>query len=548
MTYQALYRVYRPQTFADVVGQDHIVRTLENMLQQGRMYHAFLFCGPRGTGKTTLAKILAKALNCMSTDKPTPKPCLTCPSCVAIKQGSSLDVLEIDGASNRGIDEIRDLREGVKFAPNQSRYKVYIIDEVHMLTLEAFNALLKTLEEPPQHVVFIFATTEVQKVPATILSRVQRFDFRRLSLSVIVERLRQVADSSHIAVEGAALQAIAQAAHGGLRDALAMLDQTHSYAGDESITVGHVQEVVGLVPYAEYARLWSSLLGGSIKSALLSLREIIVDRGREPVQVLSGFIRFGRDFLLYKSAPDLIAPENRAYFVDLPGESSHAVALIEELLKAERNLGSTSEPSVLLELALLRFWQQQTPKATRSGSLPVVETVSERNPDISMPVEPEPLEVAEPAANLAEHQEEEAPPSINEVPAEIDKVPSTKKPLTIRRVGQKWSDLLAKIMSDSPALGAKLAGARIALCQGNKIILQFEKEFSRKFVAQPDNLATVCQELSRLLEQPVEVECVVLSEDAQAPKEGGDALPPSETDALKVALSLFEGESIDPIS
>ena len=542
MTYQALYRVYRPQTFADVVGQDHIVRTLENMLQQERIYHAFLFCGPRGTGKTTLAKILAKALNCMSTDRPTPKPCLACASCIGIKQGSNLDVLEIDGASNRGIDEIRDLREGVKFAPNQGRYKVYIIDEVHMLTVEAFNALLKTLEEPPEHVIFIFATTEVQKLPATILSRVQRFDFRRLSQSVIAERLRQVAASADIAIEEAALQVMAQAANGGLRDALAILDQTHSYAGDEPISVPHVQEVVGLVPYAEYARLWSSLVGGDAKQALVYLRGVL-DGGRETAQVVSGFIRFCRDLLLYKSAPELVAEETRAYFNNLPGGSSQALVLIDELLCAERDLRSASDPSILVELAFLRFLQRQQPKGNLTTSSPVVDVVPDL-PDLDVP-EPAPKEtgvnVVEPAS--AQPAEEFPPPPAPPTSKE-DKVSETAKPLTIRQVGQKWPDFLANIMSDAPALGAKLAGARIALCQGCKIVLQFEKEFSRKFVA--DNLETVCQELSQLLKQPVKVECVLLNEENPTSGSGEDALPPSETDALRVALSLFEGESVDP--
>ncbi len=547
MTYQALYRVYRPQTFADVVGQDHIVRTLENMLRQGRLYHAFLFCGPRGTGKTTLAKILAKALNCMSAARPTPTPCLTCASCVGIKNGSDLDVLEIDGASNRGIDEIRDLRESVKFAPSQGRFKVYIIDEVHMLTMEAFNALLKTLEEPPEHVVFIFATTEVQKLPATILSRVQRFDFRPLSQRVIVDRLRQVAAASNIAVEEGALQVMAQAANGGLRDALAMLDQTHSYAGDEPISVADVQDVVGLVPYAEYAQLWSSLIGGDIRAALGRLREIF-DGGRDAGQVVSGFIRFCRDLLLYKSAPDLVAADDRPFFVDLPGQESHALVLIEELINAERDLRSTSEPTILVELAFLRFLQRgqvTSPTKVAIEKAPIKDT--------SIPNKSAVLGAIEPAATPIKRVVQQAPsvvvqagPKEEPQPQPVDNAeePTKDKPLTIRQVGQKWPDLLAKIMSDVPALGAKLASARIALCQGNKIVLQFEKEFSKNFVAQPDNRAIVCEELSRLLGRQVQIECTLFSEDTAQEE---DTLPPSETDALKVALSLFEGEEVDPI-
>lgn len=550
MIYQASYRAFRPQIFADVVGQDHIVRTLENMLLQERIYHAFLFCGPRGTGKTTLAKILAKALNCMETDKPTPTPCLACPSCVGIKQGNNLDVLEIDGASNRGIDEIRDLRESVKFAPSQGRFKVYIIDEVHMLTMEAFNALLKTLEEPPQHVVFIFATTEVQKLPATILSRVQRFDFRRLSQNVIIDRLRQVATSSSIAIEESALILLAQAANGGLRDALAMLDQTHSYAGTAPILVADVQEVVGLVPYAEYAKLWRGLVAGDIKQALEKLREVL-GGGRETAQVVAGFIRFCRDLLLHNSAPDLVQAENRPFLAELPGEGLQALTLIEELLNVERDQRFASEPAILLELAFLRFLQRVHPKKPMS--------TNDTTGNLSMHIAS--MGVKSAADKQAEHDEEvftagqtdkKAPEitptvAVEEAVLPTEPAETAGQPLTIRQVGQKWPDLLAKIMSDAPALGAKLAGAQIALCQGSRIVLQFEKEFSKKFVAQPDNLSTICEELARLLNQPVDIECVLLEETVQDMNPEDATLPSAETDALKVALSLFEGQNIDPI-
>ena len=242
MEYRVLARKCRPQVFEDVLGQDHVVRTLQNAITQQRIAHAFLFSGPRGVGKTSVARILAKALNCES--GPAPVPCNRCVHCLEITNGNAIDVREIDGASNRGIDEIRELRENVKFVPASCRYKIYIIDEVHMLTREAFNALLKTLEEPPAHVIFIFATTETQKVPATILSRCQCFDFRRIALKQITQNLKNIAASDGIRVSDGALSWIAEAGDGSLRDAQSIFDQVISYAGDE-ITDSAVEEILG---------------------------------------------------------------------------------------------------------------------------------------------------------------------------------------------------------------------------------------------------------------------------------------------------------------
>ena len=230
MEYVALYRKWRPKGFSELVGQEHVSRTLAQAVVGGRVGHAYLFSGPRGTGKTSTAKILAKALNCEK--GPTAEPCNACESCRRISDGTSMDVMEIDAASNRGIDEIRELRETVKFAPTTGRYRVYIIDEVHMLTSEAFNALLKTLEEPPPQVVFILATTELQKVPATIQSRCQRYDFKRIAAKDIEARLQEVTEASGVAADGAALALVAREADGGLRDALSTLDQCISLAED----------------------------------------------------------------------------------------------------------------------------------------------------------------------------------------------------------------------------------------------------------------------------------------------------------------------------
>src|SRR5213595_2936350 len=265
MSYQVIARKYRPQRFSDVVGQEHVTQTLSNAIQQSRIAHAYLFCGPRGTGKTTVARIFAKCLNC--TGGPKVEFDDQDPRCQEITEGRSLDVLEIDGASNRGIEEIRELRETVKYAPATSKFKIYIIDEVHMLTKEAFNALVKTLEEPPAHVKFMFATTEPEKVLATILSRCQRFDLRRIPQALIVKHLTHIAGQEKVKIDKAALDAIARGADGGMRDAESALDQLISFCGDK-IEESDVLSMFGLAAQGQILDLSRAVLAGKIETAL----------------------------------------------------------------------------------------------------------------------------------------------------------------------------------------------------------------------------------------------------------------------------------------
>lgn len=323
MAYVALYRKWRPQGFDSLVGQEAVRTALTNALETGRIAHAYLFAGPRGTGKTSTAKILAKAVNCEH--GPTPNPCNKCQNCVRINDGTSMDVFEIDAASNRGIDEIRDLREKVAFAPVNGRYKVYIIDEVHMLTTEAFNALLKTLEEPPPHVIFILATTEPHKIPATIHSRCQRFDFKRVTDSDIVKRLREVADGSGIAADDNALQLIAVQADGGMRDALSLLDQCGVMA--ERVSTETVRSVLGIVGREALRELVKAVGEGNVPKAL-ELLEALLAGGKDVKQIITELAEYLRAVLLYKASPDY----REIYLTD----TKEAIAAMEGLFSTDR--------------------------------------------------------------------------------------------------------------------------------------------------------------------------------------------------------------------
>ena len=273
MSYQALYRKWRPQVFADVKGQDHIVKTLQNQIGSGRIGHAYLFCGTRGTGKTTIAKIFAKAVNC---EHPVDgSPCGECESCRSIASGRSMNVVEIDAASNNGVENIREIREQVQYPPTEGKYRVYIIDEVHMLSIGAFNALLKTLEEPPSYVIFILATTEVHKIPITILSRCQRYDFKRISLETIAGRLRQLTEAEHIETEDKALMYIAKAADGSLRDALSLLDQCVAFHYGKLLTYENALEVLGAVDSSVFSRMFNAVADGRTRDCITELEEIV---------------------------------------------------------------------------------------------------------------------------------------------------------------------------------------------------------------------------------------------------------------------------------
>lgn len=357
MPYEPLHHKYRPQTFGDLVGQEAIATTLTNAIQQERIAPAYLFTGPRGTGKTSSARILAKSLNCLSSQVPTEKPCGTCQVCREIAQGSTLDVIEIDAASNTGVDNIRDLIERAQFAPVQCRYKAYIIDEVHMLSTAAFNALLKTLEEPPKHVVFILATTDPQRVLPTIISRCQRFDFRRIPLDAMVKHLRKIALKESINITVDSLTLVAQVAQGGLRDAESLLDQLSLLSGQ--VTIERVWDLVGAVPERDLMELLCAIASNT-PSSVLDITRHLMDRGREPIIVLQNLAGFYRDLLIAKTAPsrpDLVACTDETWNLLCEFATKWEIPIIlagqKHLKDSEVQIKNTTQPRLWLEVTLL---------------------------------------------------------------------------------------------------------------------------------------------------------------------------------------------------
>ena len=359
MVYQALYRKYRPRTFGAVVGQDAVVRTLKNQLATGRLSHAYLFCGTRGTGKTTMAKLLARAVNC---EHPVDgEPCGVCPACQSILEGSSLNVLELDAASNNGVDNIRDLTEEVKYPPTQGNYKVYIIDEVHMLSTPAFNALLKTLEEPPAHVIFILATTDPQKIPPTILSRCQRFDFRRISVADMAAALSRVADAEGIPVQPAALQYLARLTEGSLRDGLSLLDQCAATFAGQTLTEALAESLVGAADDAVYDRLIAALAQRD-SAACFALSAESFASGRDVNRFVAELLLRLRNLLVAQTLSDPAAilelsAESIAAMEERAGAVSREELLyfIQVFSRLAPELKTSRSPRILLEVELLRI-------------------------------------------------------------------------------------------------------------------------------------------------------------------------------------------------
>ncbi|MDR7520409.1 MAG: DNA polymerase III subunit gamma/tau [Armatimonadota bacterium] len=542
----SVYRRWRPQSFEEIIGQERITRTLQNAIKASRITHAYLFAGHRGTGKTTTARILAKALNCAS--GPTPTPDNTCPQCQAIARGTSMDVIEIDGASNTSVDDVRDLKEKIVLAPTEGRYKVYIIDEVHMLSVSAFNALLKTLEEPPAHAVFVLVTTEPHRIPATVLSRCQRFDFRRVSFREIAARLRTIAQQEGIAIDDAALAQIARSADGSVRDAESMLDQLSAYAAG-AIDRTLVTEVLGLVAEDVAAAFADAVLRRDVAAALRLAQEA-ADAGKDIRQVLRALVEHFRDLLLVKTcgplaAEILDAPED--HYTRLAGQVEEAT--VADLLRAVRVLGDASsdarwstQPRLALEVALVRL--------ARPEMDPTLESVLARLDRLEAAANPAPA--SRPAAGSS--PESPAPRAAPASPPGTPPPPATPKSrperpaepasslVTIDEVRRQWARVLEDIKRTKMICHALLIDGTPLEVAGDTLVvgLRSAYTFHMENLNRPENREIVEQALTKVLARPLRFRCQLFeavpptSGEAPAAAAGEDATPASATDGGKI--------------
>ena len=462
MSYQALYRAWRPETFTEICGQDAITRTLKRQVMTGHIAHAYLFCGTRGTGKTTAAKVLSRAINCL--DPRDGDPCGECEICRALKQETSMDVMEIDAASNNGVDEIRDLREKIKYPPAVTRYKVYIIDEVHMLSTGAFNALLKTLEEPPKHAVFILATTEPQRLPATILSRCQRFDFHRISTEVIIERLMVVLGGIGRSASDEALNEIARAAEGAMRDALSLLDVCLSYT-DGEVSGQLARDVLGTAGRAVMFDFADALIDGDAGSALTQIDQVM-RRGSDPQVFIRDTVAHLRGIMLAGAVPEGLAelleitPEDAERFVEQAKrtDAEGLNRMLELFMRAEPDTKWASRPRTILELAAVRACHpEKEPDAALSERLQRVEKLIESGA-AARPARTQ----ARPAAEKAEKAPEKTAPKAAPTPSE--------------EPPQAWLDAIARLREENPSIRTPLDSMRFIRFNGNQVVVEFSKK------------------------------------------------------------------------
>jgi DNA polymerase-3 subunit gamma/tau len=545
MSYQVLARKWRPQVFDDVVGQGHITRTLQNAILSGRLAHAFLFSGPRGVGKTTTARILAKALNC--SQGPTPTPCGKCDSCLETAAGTSVDVVEIDGASNRGIEHIRELREAVKYAPVGGKYKVYVIDEVHMLTNEAFNALLKTLEEPPPHVIFIFATTEPQKIPATIHSRCQRYGFKRVSLHEIIGRLRTIADAEGIKISDWSLSMIARASEGSMRDSQSLLDQAVSYSGME-INDGDLQATLGTVPQERLLQFAASLLARDA-GYLLKQVDALMEQGQDMRQFLSGMVEHLRNLMIVKiaSEPGQIMELSTADIEAIrqqadKAEANQLLMLFDSLSKTLDDMRWSPHQRFTLEIGLI--------KACSLAPLQPLAEVLGRMKELEARLASGKQPSATPAgASTRSPQKAREMPQSYVHPVRPSAVSSSPLAAQGGEQGDVWGVIMKALKSKKPGLASFLEHSSLLEDTNTILVLGVEGVFQVSQVEKRENLDIIEQAAQEVLGRKVQVKVKPLGDTPKSniKSKNPKKIKPEEQDpAVQDVLRVFpQGEVIE---
>ena len=539
MSYQVFARKWRPQVFEDVVGQGHITRTLQNAISQNRLAHAFLFSGPRGVGKTTTARILAKALNCK--EGPTPTPCGKCDSCLETAAGTSVDVIEIDGASNRGIEHIRELRETVKYAPVGGKNKVYVIDEVHMLTNEAFNALLKTLEEPPPNVIFIFATTEPQKIPATIHSRCQRYGFKRIALAEIAAKLRVITDKEGIKVSDQGLTMIARAAEGSMRDSQSLLDQAVSYSGME-IRNEDLQAILGSIAQ-ETLRSFAEGLLARDAAGLLRQVDSLLEQGQDMRQLLAGVVEHIRNLIIARIAKDpgqtieLAAADLDSLRQQAAGtDAERLIMLFDSLSRTLDEMRWSPHQRFTLEIGLV--------KACSLAPLKPLGEIVERMRLLESKIGPcgqnevtrQEIARERPAGYAQPRKQQEASPS---------------RPVPSAAAGDVWGRVLGALQQKKPAIASSaFAGSRMVEQTDEALVIGIKGSTFQVEIAEKKETRELIEQLaSEVLGRKVSVAFRPLAAD---PAPAARALPPKKPSGgeqdplLKDALDIFNGQIVDP--
>ena len=536
----SLYRTWRPKSFADLVGQDAVVRTLTSAIESGKLAHAYLFSGPRGSGKTSAAKILARCINCER--GPTAHPDNTCENCIAMLNGTAFDVLEIDAASNRGIDEIRALRDAVKFAPSVMRMKVYIIDEAHMLTKEGANAFLKTLEEPPAHAVFILATTEPEKLPVTILSRCQRYAFRRIAIPVMIERMREIARYEGIAIDEPALAAIAYRADGGLRDALTMLEQASAFA-EGTVTSSTIELAFG-ASGRSYANALVDAVIDRDPSAVLRTIEEASDSGADMPMLIRALVAAFRNLLVARVNPELLArdlaPEDAARASERANDVPQAaiVRALRVLTEAASLARTGGNARLELETALLRFvLASEDPTLDAiSARLAVLEETGLRPAASPMPSAsaPKPAAPAKAAAPVKAAEPANAPEAVAAPEPAPQPKAAANGPITVQKVRAAWNTIRGKVESERAPLRVPLSRALVDSVDGNAIVLKLPDTFSVEILRDHHKAleAAIADVLGTPLKVTLKVDGAAKAGSKTAPASAPPAEEPEDVDAL----------------